>query len=72
MRSSSTSIRVNVSAAILRRFPEVRKQQVVENVCAHAGLIELLKRGALIEHEYLDRYGRWMATLVVRAGNCTQ
>jgi len=40
----------------------VRKQQVVENVCAHAGLIELLKRGALIEHLYLDRYGRWMAT----------
>ena len=70
MRSSSTSIRVDVSAPILRRFPEVRTQQVVENVCANAGLVELLKRGALIEHVYLDRYGRWMATLVVRAGDC--
>jgi hypothetical protein len=39
-------------------FRKVRKQQVVENVCAHAGLIELLKRGALIEQEYLDRYGK--------------
>jgi hypothetical protein len=33
--------------------------------------LELLKRGVVIEHEYLDCYGMWMATLVVRAGDCT-
>jgi hypothetical protein len=43
MRSGSTSIRVDVSAAILRRFPEVRKQQVVENICANAEISRAAK-----------------------------
>ena len=56
----------SIEPARLKEFERL----VVKNVCAQAAIVGEMKRGAVLEHTYLNPYGKALATVVVRAGDC--
>jgi hypothetical protein len=63
--------RGDVSAARLRVFPDVRKGFALKDICVNGAMLEILRRGTVLEFEYVDRRGAQLGSFVVRPGDCT-
>jgi hypothetical protein len=57
--------------ATLRLFSDVRKGYALKDICGNGAMREILRRGTVLEFQYLDRRGAQLGSFVVRAGDCT-